>query len=505
MPLTKLRKAPGVYVEEIPLFPPSVAPVETAIPVFIGYTHNTKKLEDDDLVNKPIRITSMLEFDNCFTPEDPNTGLKAIPTEKGIKVYLEGSTDKYTINAKIDDPSKFILRYAMQLFFANGGSDCYVVSVGTPGVGAPDITKLKDALPFIAKEDEPTIIVCPEAVLSGNQQTFISDALAQCNELQDRVAIFDVPYEAGKKPKEDADKFRPDVPLDLDHAKYGAAYYPPLVTALTYPYDEEEVQVVDNRKDLSEEADAGEDTSTDGNTDSNGTSENTVDPEETADPSAGSSLKSLKQGKNDLYNAIKAKLNELYVTLPPSCAVAGVYARVDRDRGVWKAPANVSLSYVIEPVVKISDKEQEPLNVDVEAGKSVNAIRSFTGRGNLVWGARTLAGNDNEWRYVSVRRFFNFVEESVKKASYRFVFEPNNKNTWVKVKSMIENFLIVQWRAGALVGAKPEHAFFVKVGLNETMTAEDVLNGYMVVEIGMAVVRPAEFIILQFMHKMQES
>ena len=153
---------------------------------------------------------------------------------------------------------------------------------------------------------------------------------------------------------------------------------------------------------------------------------------------------------------------------------------------------------------KISDADQESLNVDIN-GKSINAIRSFTGKGILVWGARTLAGNDNEWRYISVRRFFIMAEESIKKATERFVFEPNNRNTWVKVKSMIENFLLIQWRNGALVGDVPEHAFKVFVGLNETMTAMDILEGKMIIEVRMAVVRPAEFIILKFMHKMQES
>jgi phage tail sheath protein FI len=96
------------------------------------------------------------------------------------------------------------------------------------------------------------------------------------------------------------------------------------------------------------------------------------------------------------------------------------------------------------------------------------------------------------------------VEESARKASEPFVFEPNDANTWIKVRAMIENFLILQWRAGALAGAKPEHAFYVKIGLGQTMTALDILEGRMIVEIGMAVVRPAEFIVLRFSHKMQE-
>jgi phage tail sheath protein FI len=155
--------------------------------------------------------------------------------------------------------------------------------------------------------------------------------------------------------------------------------------------------------------------------------------------------------------------------------------------------------------VNITHHDQESLNIDSEAGKSVNAIRSFTGKGTMIWGARTLAGNDNEWKYIPVRRFFNMVEESVKKATAQFVFEPNDANTWVKVRAMIENFLMLQWRAGALAGAKPEEAFYVRVGLGQTMTAQDVLRGYMNVEIGMAAVRPAEFIILKFSHKLQQS
>ena len=205
---------------------------------------------------------------------------------------------------------------------------------------------------------------------------------------------------------------------------------------------------------------------------------------------------------SNIVKNIKRELSKL----PPSGGIAGIYARVDNARGVWKAPANESLNSVLGPSEQITAEQQANLNVDAVAGKSVNAIRTFTGRGNaIVWGARTLAGNDNEWRYISVRRFFNMVEESSKKSTEQFVFEPNDANTWVKVQGMIENFLTTLWRQGALQGAKPEHAFYVAVGLGKTMTALDILEGRMIVEIGMAVVRPAEFIILRFSHKMAES
>ncbi|MNU56221.1 Phage tail sheath protein [compost metagenome] len=216
-------------------------------------------------------------------------------------------------------------------------------------------------------------------------------------------------------------------------------------------------------------------------------------------------LDAVKISNNALYNRIINSISQIPVLLPPSSSIAGVYARVDSNDGVWKAPANTSLNYVIGPNYNISNDLQGGMNIDTLAGKSINAIRSFTGKGTLVWGARTLNGNSTEWKYISVRRFYNMVEESVKKATEGFVFQANDPNTWVRVRAMIENFLILQWKAGALAGAKPEQAFFVKVGLGVTMTADDVLNGRMIVEIGMAVVRPAEFIVLRFSHMMQQA
>lgn len=203
-----------------------------------------------------------------------------------------------------------------------------------------------------------------------------------------------------------------------------------------------------------------------------------------------------------IYKALKTQLEEASRLTPAQGSVAGVYAATDRDRGVWKAPANVTINGVVGPAVQLSNEQQDGLNVDPDTGKSINALRIFSGRGTIVWGARTLLGNDNEWRYVSVRRFFIFAEESIRKASGAFVFEPNNANTWVRVKSMIINFLVNQWRAGALLGDKAEDAFFVKVGLGETMTQQDVLEGKMIVEVGLAAVRPAEFIVLKFTHNM---
>jgi len=184
-------------------------------------------------------------------------------------------------------------------------------------------------------------------------------------------------------------------------------------------------------------------------------------------------------------------------TLPASGAVAGVYAAVDRDRGVWKAPANTSLNQVMWPLFNLTSAQPQTYNVDVDAGKSINIIRKFTGKGTQIWGARTLAGNDNEWRYIPVRRLFSWVEASVNQALQQMVFEPNDANTWVRVQAMIENFLIQLWRQGGLQGSKPEQAFFVNIGLGKTMTANDIAQGLMQIELGMAALRPAEFLILK--------
>lgn len=204
------------------------------------------------------------------------------------------------------------------------------------------------------------------------------------------------------------------------------------------------------------------------------------------------------------YAGILAAIRNTGYTLSPTAAVAGVYAVTDANRGVWKAPANVSLNAVVDVVRKFQATELDDLNMPTN-GKAINAIRPFRGQGILVYGARTLAGNDNEWRFVSVRRLFLMVEESVRKACEPLVFEPNDANLWQRVRGMIENFLTGIWRDGGLAGATTKDAFFVKAGIGSTMTAEDILEGKLIVEIGMAAVRPAEFVILKFMHKMQVS
>ncbi len=444
---------PGVYIQEISKLPASVAQVETAIPAFIGHTENA--------VADPVRIRSMAEFEETFGGPDESIA---------VSVAGAGSAAVATVGAP---DTTYSLYYCMQLYFANGGGPCYVISAGEydDAIAEGNFTAALDNK--LKRLDEPTLIVIPEAVklAVANFKNVVDKAMAQCAELQDRFTIMDVHGEA-------PGTFRTSG-VGTSNLKYGAAYYPNLNTTLIYP---------DTAVTL---------------TGGDWTGETLAEAIAAAAAETGPTTP-----KSDSLNAMMKDIRDAVagnvITLPPSSAMAGIYAAVDASRGVWKAPANVSLNAVTAPTIKLNNEDQETLNVDPN-GKSINAIRTFTGKGVLVWGSRTLDGNSNEWRYVPVRRLFITAEESIKKATEFVVFEPNDGNTWTRVRGLVENYLTGLWRQGALAGAKPEDAFFVKVGLGETMTSLDILEGRLIVEIGMAAVRPAEFIILRFSHKLQES
>jgi phage tail sheath protein FI len=176
--------------------------------------------------------------------------------------------------------------------------------------------------------------------------------------------------------------------------------------------------------------------------------------------------------------------------LPPSGYMAGIYARVDNDRGVWKAPANEVLQNVTGLQSYFTTGEQDLLN---PAG--VNVIRRFEGRGIRIWGARTTS-SDPDNRYVNVRRYLIFLEASLDQGTQWVVFEPNEPQTWGRVVDSVSAFLNTQWRSGALFGRRPEDAYYVRCD-ESTMTADDVLNGRLICQIGVAIVRPAEFVIFR--------
>lgn len=683
-------KTPGVFVEEIPKLPPSVAQVETAIPAFIGYTEKAEK-NGESLFGQARTVESLAEYETYYG-KGPGTA---------FNTYLD-ATDKVST---VESTLPYCMYDALKLYFDNGGGRCYIIAVSAYKTAGTlvDPLLLNGGLPILEREDEPTIIVCPDAVLtSGNGlYDFQKLALAQAAKLGDRFVLCDTlpsnESTAGQTFADRVQQFRDNI--GISNLKYGASYGPYLKSSIpktirfrdivlrrgtptafspaalesltsdngilqlihdlknaktavdslnavvrtgaapgiltgTNKTFEEELKglfdvyalaandgartiaikavyafllkivaslkavkdalpakvastpvpasaastvsfvmrddlaslaattgVLDTFRTMGRHSNAfGEGTPADelmaedpavNTTDLfkaldvlgltaaqyNALTDPAVDAlyagpvtdaaknEEARRTAAGSMANVLKyfnavigaaasyektfddslEAAMGIYKQIKTAIAASSSVLPPSAAIAGIYCRVDNARGVWKAPANESINSIYGPVVQITAEQQGSLNVDAVAGKSLNAIRTFTGKGTLVWGARTLAGNDNEWRYVNVRRFFNMVEESSKKSTEPFVFEINDANTWVKVQGMLENFLTILWRQGALQGAQPEHAFYVAVGLGKTMTSLDILEGRMIVEIGMAAVRPAEFIILQFSHKLAVS
>jgi len=188
--------------------------------------------------------------------------------------------------------------------------------------------------------------------------------------------------------------------------------------------------------------------------------------------------------------------------LPAAPALAGVVTYVDSTRGVWNAPANVSLTSVASAGFPLDNAQQEELNLPLD-GRAVNALRDFTGRGTVVWGARTLDGNSNDYRYIQVRRTLIYIEQSIKNALDQFVFAPNTGQTWATVVAMVSGFLQTLWSQGGLMGATAAEAFTVQCGLGSTMTGQDILDGYMIVQVTLQMIRPAEFIELTFKQKME--
>ena len=648
-------KTPGVYVEEIDAFPPSIVGVETAVPAFIGYTQKAEK-GGRSVALRPVRISSMVDYVAIFgTAYNYQFSVKPAPVVKGdvdraqavsdaantalVKAQQEqtdlknkaGASDNEkqaadskvaaaqaalatasgqyntlkseyenspfggldttargledAAKAKNDDPKasaddkktasaaaadarkladaelkkatpnvsigsngfivsvdlKFSLYNSLRLFYANGGGDCYVVSVGT--YDAPAITLgatagvppgLQDGLVAVQDLVGPTMLVIPEAtaLTQENHNTLVRAMLAQCQDRQDRVAILDVQPDPTNNFDTAINAFRDNVAgQDNKLLRYGMAYVPFLKTSIVDPEELDYSNFAEFTAGqpgpltwalLAEASRLYPDAP-------GAKVSDTPWKPSSVTPPAGTTLSSKAQDIGKTYfdkmaaaeqdptdvDAARRKINQglvtqipalkdLYATmaamlgvLPPSPAMAGVYTRNDVLRGVWNAPANVGLTSVIGPATSISTKRQDDLNMPIN-GLAINAIRDFVGRGTLVWGARTLDGNSNDWRYIQVRRALIYIEQSVELALNKFVFEPNVAQTWVTVTSMISSFLRGVWQAGGLMGASPAEAYSVQCGLGSTMTGDDVLAGKMIVQIKLTMVHPAEFIVLTF-------
>ncbi|MGH1385386.1 phage tail sheath family protein [Kordia sp.] len=519
-------KSPGVYINEINGFGNSVVPVATAVPAFIGYTPQAM-YEGKSYTNVPTKITSFSDFQAIFmlpnpaAPADPAkqyspqyylVAEKSQP-EKGDYMLIDGTY--YSI---VPDPNTVYYLYnSIRLFYENGGGDAYIVSVGGYGAGSgagmtpgdqivnPNVqlNDLANGLALLKNEQEPTMYICPEATLLSvaNNGTLMQEMLLQAEEMQTAVAIFDII--GGRNPDpvmwmDDITAFRDNT--GANGLNYGTAYYPFVGTTIMQTSDIDYTNLfggdIKQLEPLLSPAD-----------NPNQTVETIIGNIE--NPS-GTPL-TVSQYNNSLITASKTYssiINHVLSDanmLPPSGGMAGVITVTDNEVGPWQAPANTSMVGAASLPIKLSESQQGGLNVDAVSGKSINAIRFFNGLGILIWGARTLDGNSLDWRYLSVRRTMNFLEQSCKLAAQAYVFAPNDKNTWEGVKSMIGSFLTGIWKQGGLQGATAAAAFSVECGLGSTMTSDDILNGFMNVTVKVAVVRPAEFIVLTFQQQQATS
>ncbi|NIF06615.1 phage tail sheath family protein [Chryseobacterium sp. Tr-659] len=560
---------PGVSVEEIPRLPNSVALVESAVPAFIGYTELIPAG-----IDKPLKINSLLEYRQYFgKAKKENLQLKDVKG-KGVTV--------------VAPQVQFLMYYSLQMYFANGGGPCYIISAGTyPSTGEVLLSSLKEGLNMTESIEEPILIILPDAISLKNEADFYSIcnlAIAKAgDDKKNRFAILDTYYgnfTTLSNNLNTIENFRKEV----DSTSHAAAYFPHLKTILNYTFNENEATIkhsglqttgqssadfyageiaaLDELKRLAsdeissgsanafvladllsqaiaiaEEVNETADIKT-ALTEAihearivleaiyDGTIDDFVIPDDLDENAPvfsgefdtlktailnvkdekgdanGITLKNLELSNSILYNQVKKEIQSLKVILPPSSAMAGVYGRVDSTRGLWKAPANVSLNYVMTPTERVSDQEQSDLNIHI-TGKSINAIRPFTGKGTLVWGARTLDGTDqkdgkdNAWKYVHVRRYYDMIKHSISEALEKFINEPNTRYTWLRAKATIENFLNQQWLDGALAGSTPKEAYEVLI---DGAIGTHIMNA----KIKIALVRPAEFIVLNFSHQLQE-
>ena len=395
-------KTPGVYIVEKSAFPNSVVEVATAVPAFVAHTERADN-GGKSLRNKPWRITSMAEYHRYFGGSPyPEFAIQKRTTEPEADCTVKG--EEYMI---VQKKGTYLLYYSMLLFYQNGGGPCYIVSVGDYTTDV-DADTMKNGINQLIKEQEPTMVVVPEAVLLAEDNCInVQQAVLQhCGgKMKNRFAILDVynGFQDRKDPAGDCiDNFRNK--LGINYLDYAAAYYPWINTTIVQDKDlsYENIankpflqEILKTELDIPEGGESAEETPAE---------TPSQQPVEIQDPKKRQMAEAIADITNDKLDlAYRALLSKTLITaspalntllrevknklnlLPPSTAMAGIYTMVDNARGVWKAPANVSLNAVVSPAVNISHDDQEDLNVTVQ-GKSINAIRPFIGEGVLVWG-----------------------------------------------------------------------------------------------------------------------
>ncbi|HEY4357041.1 MAG TPA: hypothetical protein VGN16_14930, partial [Acidobacteriaceae bacterium] len=465
------RSTPGVFVNELDPFAPSIVGVPTAVPAFVGYT-SSASLNGVDTTLKPLRISSMAEYRAIFggAPTEDGNGqpvqtFQLMSAVAGADYdFVDSGGHKYTIQRTGAKARDGLLYYSMELFFQNGGTNCYVVSIGGyPPAGMASMSDLKAGLDALADQVGPTMLVIPDATLFAPASVanaskpgtplleLAQRMLQQCADKQDRIALLDawhmfpLAFETSSDTLNTdlaavSDQFRADV--GSENLKYGAAYAPYLNTSVVAPENLSYVHFdpASLSKLLIEEAKA---IYTPANNPrlqpllaTIAAAGDRLPPPSSA---AAATINSQLKAQIPLLKQIYSMAASMLGLLPPSPAMAGVMTHSDETRGVWNAPANLAVKSSV-PSVKLNADQQEGFNVPLD-GKAINLLREFVGQGTLVWGARTLDGNSLDFRYVQVRRTLIYVEQSIQAGLNSLAFAANDGPTWTAATAMVSNFL----------------------------------------------------------------
>lgn len=505
--------SPGVPVAAADPALNRVVAVATAIPIFVGYTELARN-GAADLTYVPTMVSSMAQFLQYFG--SAQAGYRNGAPPPGFLYTTEPATPLPYQSAP--DCPRFHLYYSMALFFANGGSSCYVLSIGSYAQAAgrgPAPADYAGVWPLLAKCGDATMLLLPDALLltHAGWSEVSQQALCHCAIQGSLIAIFDVWHGYLPADGSAADPVRGSdgqggcYPLGAFNAcynSYGVAYYPWIHTCVvgTGSIDYTWLSAASRPALVA-------DLTTEAQTLLAGSAEQRqayIDGVLAAmlaapDPLTVRRTHLRLQTVSPLYRRVIEQIAASVNLLPPGGAIAGVYASNDAERGVWHTPANTGIVAALAAAVSISDSEQAALSTPPD-GIAINAIRNFPNRGLVIWGARTLDGNSSDWRYISVRRTAIMLEQSIKFALQSFMYQPNDAPTWAAVNALISRFLHEQWQAGALVGERPGEAYSVAVGVGSTMNEDDVACGYLRLQVLLALARPAEFTALSFVQEM---
>lgn len=516
--MSEVYTVPGVYVTETNGMSLSIQSGETAVPVFVGFFN--AKTSSPSAALTCVRIDSWLDFTRQFGPSDR------------IRVDMEGletSLSKISANGQKERNEKekqaviehvhatpYAGSHCVRLYFENGGGPCYVLNLAREKV---DDTYLAHIVPAIALCPDITLLCWCEFIdLNMDQKiyTVLGGLLAASPTLggnPGRFLLTDA-WPVG-------DPAQAPTSWTFEHPQVGevaqaASYFPALLTGYAREYSDYWDESKALRQSWVHCALSAAQLSALGIKSPKPGELVTFEPlmnKKTALEAKGGANKTLAHVIGLVETHLSAALPVLQAKADPvllraSVAMAGVYARVDRERGVWKAPANVGLAGVTALMAHGVTAQQVkwgapvPVRLDEHSNEKlvenrINAIRAFHGQGLLVWGARTLNPPEKtDWRYVSVRRLFNTIERDARAALRTVVFEPNSPVVWEQVRGALDNYLNALWRKGALQGDTPSQAYYVHIGLGTTMSKQDIDKGRMIVKIGVAAVRPAEFIVL---------